>query len=151
MDNSLHILTHPDPTPSSAITSFPTTGLTHPWLPGTASPQGLLYCRTMCATLQRSYSLKLQPQVCGLFVVGFFFPQRNNSGAVGPPHPTAKPCCEDDKLQPGAHPWERGCGAEPCAFTLEKQRMPEEQGAFTLAPTHRLSSEYSFHMEILAK
>lgn len=25
MDNSLHILTHPDPIPSSAITSFPTT------------------------------------------------------------------------------------------------------------------------------
>lgn len=44
-----------------------------------------------------------------------------------------------------------GCGAEPRAFTLEKQHLREERGAFTLALAHRLSSEYSFHMEILAK
>jgi len=99
--------------------------------------------------LQWSCSPKPQTKLC--------FPSwRNNVRAVGDPHPTVKPssrsCCEDDRLQPGANPWEQRFGGQRLALSHWKSSICwREWGAFTLAPAHRLSSKYAFHMEIPAK
>lgn len=74
------------------------------------------------------------PEVSALFF--FLLSQRNNVCAVGAPHPTAKPrscsCCEDDKLQPGANPWERRLWGRASHFHTGKAAFARGARSFYL-------------------